>query len=295
MSCTVQENPQKLTLPWWKSWQFSLAIWAIVCLGLSTKMDSTSPKSITEFILFTLFLTLVIAFIWFLGTWDARDAIRKRNARLAKIKADEEAKQLAEEKRLTKIKEDVELFHTLTGTQLNPAAIYQAYGCAVYQILYTALGHADIEQVLSWKKDEDTVASLGLADVWLVQFKYSILSTNSTEIVHYDYGLSWKNEHRAYWRICDNSYLIDEDKFKIPINIKTDEDITQILQFISKYHSCKEAAEEYTALYAIPIIAKRVGGNSKEMRNARCMMQEGPKMFTLGLNPDPGTLPDRPR
>ena len=119
-------------------------------------------------------------------------------------------------------------------------------------------------------------------DVWLEVFMDDSFGPKPIQ----NYQLGWKI--KSHWNVTNGGATLREsrkDGAEIPINIRTQEDISELLAFVTLYRSIEEAARCITADYGIPALQKHSnGGKCRELQILRILLERGPAMFANGLN-----------
>ena len=150
------------------------------------------------------------------------------------------------------------------------------------------------DQVIEVGLEQFEVAAIADPDslpaVWFESFMNNYYG--QTPFQDYKIGYkAWTQEQDRFWKVRDASYLTDRNGDKTPIKIESNDDIRDILTFVTKHRDLNEAAFGYIANYGIPTLMKHQnGGKCLELRMLRVMLQLKARIFENELNPDPDSL-----
>lgn len=283
----MNATPQKHGLPWWKSWwTMAFVLAASFCLSLKySDRDPSKSMSLWEgLLIFAIWLLAGISF-WFVWTSGER-MTRAEKQRRADEKRDEYNRKWFEKDRIQRVNLAVQLFFDLTGVRLNPAAIYESMGISVYHLLGVG-----VAEKINPDRILDPTNRDNCPHVWLVALDHKALSIiDGTEYTCREIALGWKGF--PFWQTRPNgSDFILEDLNGDRIFCLKETMTNDLLKFVTKYHSVKEALLGLVIEYGIPALEEsKNGGKCLKLRNLRILLHEGVRIFRGGLNPNPDNL-----
>lgn len=276
MSTPEVTGDRPTRLPWWKSWWFFLALVVIGSHLFWATVNVTNPRIalLGEILTIVLAGFLVITLVWMPLTKKEREviAIEKRDRLNA---------YWFEHNRIERVERMTQIFYKLTGTKIDVSRIYEPVSVTVYAFSNLIVRVANPERLLKLIAEEPGTDY----GIWLVVFRHKPdPELDDITAEYHEYALGGTTD----WKILINGrYIQDGCKCRIPVGLDSFTDISEVLMFIRKNLSAKEAAFDYIAGFGIPLLDRaKQGGKSEELRQLKIALREGANIFATGLHPD---------